>query len=332
MASYGSTGDGPLRGDYVLMLRGESWLSLDTTKYIASTDEFYVKFRYMCNAYALDVNKVLLVLYNTDGELGPYFRFTNTGVIQLVSHNVLTETGGTILETGSTVMSPDVWYLLEFYIKVADSPDGAYEVKVNGITDIVGSGVDTQYYSPGTIGSIRLHNSSGFNPGDVNTVFFDDFALDDAAWPGDGRIVAMVPNASGDENDWDHVNQGSDTSDWQAVDERPTDNVDYLYTNVINELHSLHLEAAPDDAMSVINGVQGCLDCRKTGIPNVLHVENMLTHSGWGTPNQLSGVDKELSSDENKTHCYCWPTNPGTAAAWAKADLANLQVGVKSKA
>jgi len=323
----------PIRGDFAVVLRSNCYLSLNVSKYLVSpTNELYFKFRYAYDTFQYgDTDKFMFSIWNTSGYLNLYLRFrTSTKTIEIVrGSDVAVSPLGTELALGSTVLSPHTWYLIEFYAKIADA--GAYELRINGVTDVSGS-ADTMQQTIGNIGSVRLHNASVFTVTGSNDVLYDDFAIDDSEWCSDSRIIAMVPNAEGDESDWDWVNKGSDTESWEAVDERPTDNVDYWHTNTVGNLHSVHLEPAPSDPMTLINAVQVCLDSRKSGVPNVQNLEHMLRDNGWGTPNQLCGVDSQLSADANKTLCYCWAQNPGLSIDWLKSHLADLQIGVKAKA
>lgn len=96
------------------------------------------------------------------------------------------------LATGTTVLSPNRWYRLEVHLVISPT-SGVAEIRLDGAPEITATGLD--------LGSdpIGFVNHDGHATG---RYVFDDIAVDDAAWPGEGSVWSMVPVADGSLNGW----------------------------------------------------------------------------------------------------------------------------------
>lgn len=90
------------------------------------------------------------------------------------------------------------WKKIELYIKT-DETNGAYELKIDNISVVSATGVNT-----GSTG-VTSAKISGMGS---SVVLHDDIAINDTtgdinnSWCGDGHIVGLLPKADGAETDW----------------------------------------------------------------------------------------------------------------------------------
>ena len=204
-------------------------LSLDSngvlTKTITAVSEAY--FRIPVKITSAIINQVtqrFLVLSGATSMVS----FTN---VQSITPTHLTaQVGASTVATGTTWIFVNVWYLVEIYIKIADS-GGRIVVKVDGITDIDYTG-DTKPSTETTFDTIQLLS------GAASSASWDDIAMNDTAgsvdnsWCGDGHVVRLNPNAVGSSSQWIPL---SGSTNYLMVDEVPPDgDTTYVSASVVN--------------------------------------------------------------------------------------------------
>jgi hypothetical protein len=112
--------------------------------------------------------------------------------------------------TGSTVLSTAVWYRVEN--QVGSGASAFWEIRINGVSEISGTNV---LGSSLNNGSVWLGVEAGFQNIDC---YFDDIAIDDAAYPGDGAIIRFDPTADVAKTNW--TDQGGGTTNiFNSVDD-----------------------------------------------------------------------------------------------------------------
>lgn len=118
---------------------------------------------------------------------------------------------GTVLATSTNTLSANTWYHIEGKVTIgdaADSPSGAYEVRVNGSStgwiEAVASGADTRNGGNKSITSVRFHSRA------VNSSFTyaNDFYLLDTSgsvandFLGPCRFAVLYPAGAGSSAEW----------------------------------------------------------------------------------------------------------------------------------
>jgi len=96
-----------------------------------------------------------------------------------------------LLGTGTAVLNLNAWNLLEFKV-VIGAGSGIVESKINGVVDQTFTGLTTN--ARGNIDRLFFGTPVG---GYQSNIFFDDMAVDDAAYCGDGKIIARSPVTGG---------------------------------------------------------------------------------------------------------------------------------------
>ncbi len=226
---------------------------------------------------------------------------------------------GTVLGTGTKVLSLNTWYLIEGKILINDTT-GIAQLKIDGALplDIDFSG-DTQNQTGDTITKIYLGNVdvsySGYN-------YFDDFVLDDAALVGDTRIQAISPTGAGNSTNW----TPSAGNNWDCVEEIPASDANYLTTNS-NDILDTYQASNLTGAVVSIRCVQVQARSVKEGASTP---QNLKLAVRTGGSDYLSG-DKAVPVSF-KSLFNIWELNPNTSAAWMTSDVDGVEIGIKSAA
>jgi hypothetical protein len=100
---------------------------------------------------------------------------------------------GTTLATGTKVLSANTWYRIEISLNMAAAGNSAFELRIDGVTDISGS-FTLNNAAPG---QLRFGCTSG-NIGGLAAIYHDDVAINDDqgadqnSWPGVGAVYALL--------------------------------------------------------------------------------------------------------------------------------------------
>ena len=145
------------------------------------------------------------VYFATNGKFEVAF---NNGDTQLVciergsGSEYRVQVGGTTVATGSLLLLAGVWNLVEMRVVINDTT-GVIQTKINGIEDIDFSG-DTKPDANTVFERIYFLTIYGLTASDA---YYDDIAINDTtgaadnSWCGDGCVIAIKPNAAGDNTD-----------------------------------------------------------------------------------------------------------------------------------
>jgi len=220
---------------------------------------------------------------------------------------------------GTTANSfPDATtYFIEVRFK-SHNVSGVFQLKINGILVIDFSGNTSGVTLP--ITSFKL-GDHGVGNG-YASCYVDNIIVDNAAWPGNTKIQALVPIGAGNSTQWTPSAGAND----ECVDEIPGSETDYIFTNTADHLD---LYAAGDLAGDV-----GAINC--------VQVQALTRFEGSPTPTNLQLAVRTNSTDyvsddkpvpSSSVQLYnIWETNPDTEAAWAEAEVNALEIGVKAVA
>lgn len=224
------------------------------------------------------------------------------------------DSAGTLLATGSTVLAQDTWYRIEPRVETGASV--GWEVKVNGTSEISGTGSNLGTSNNGRLFLGKTTDVSGQSI----DFFYDDFSLDDAEYPGEGKIVRLVPNANGSTMAW---TTGTGSSNYLEVDDVPMGTASYVKnTGAANEVALFDLT---DSATAGISGtihairpeIQARLDAAGTS------AFALRTRSGT-TNTDLATVALTTGGAYIST---TYATDPDTTGAWSTAAIDALEVG-----
>lgn len=283
------------------------------SKNVTARIDYYVKFRYWCqtNTY----NPEAIISFYDSGICHLYLkRNAGTGNLDLyrgIETNFLVSGTASIVEAHT--------YLIELYAKIDDGSSGRFILKVDGLSDIDFTG-DTRNAGNALISTIRFGYPGGGN--DNPKMCIDDVVIDNANWPGDGRIQGLAISGIGSQSLW---TPSVGTTNFVMIND--IDDADFNYTNTNN---NLDLFAANDltGTISAVKCVQVQASARKQGTSTPQNLQLALKS---GTTVYTS-TDKALPSAYNVDLYGLWETNPATTNSWTEQEVDNAEFGYKATA
>lgn len=253
----------------------------------------------------LSNNNGITFKVNTTTQL--YFKFVSSGAIEAYR-------GATFLKSsGSGVLTVDTWQYIEIKVYIHDTA-GTYEVKVNGVSVLSDSGIDTKPTADGGVNSIFCYGSNG------SYTYYDDLYMDTANFKGDCRIDTLMPNGAGNYTQWDP----SAGSNYQCVDDSGdiNDDTDYCSTSIVDEIDTYTFENL--SALGVTIHGLACNVCARKDDASTRKFKALTRVNG----SDYVG-DEETLNDNYHVHQYIWQNNPDDAAAWEEADVNGAEFGAK---
>jgi|SRR3990167_662169 len=137
--------------------------------------------------------------------------------VRVTTSGTLTITrNGTVLATGTTVLSLGVYYYIELKATIHDST-GSAVLRINSVQELSVSGVDTKNTANASADGVQL--------GGNGQMYFDDlYVCDDNGsvnndFLGDIRVEAILPSGAGNSAQW----TPSAGANYENVDETPPD-------------------------------------------------------------------------------------------------------------
>lgn len=245
-------------------------------------------------------------------------------------------TGYTAVVNGTSQVlgtySANIWFLLEVYLKIADSPNGRCIVKLDGVTvwDFTG---DTLNASNTTVDNFYCIRPSATLGGGV--VYLDDIALNDTnngdgkgdnSWCGDGHIIALTPNGNGTTNQWTG-SDGNSTDNYLLVDERPANNdTDYVEDSTTGNRDMYAMSDFDASGNKTILRVWPECRARDTvaaGGQIKLGVRTNSTVYLSAAKSLLTTYTSQIKGDDYKT-------NPNSASAWTDSEADAVEFVVET--
>lgn len=230
---------------------------------------------------------------------------------------------GTVLATGTTVLSAGVFYYIELRTKIDDST-GTYELRINGITEVSASGVDTRNGASASADTLQL----GANGSGWTAITYDDLYVCDTTggdnddFLGDVRIQSIFPNGNGNSSAM-VGSDGNSTDNYLLVDDTTVPDEDSTYvqgTSVGDKDTYAYGNVTP--TAGVVYAVQTIPRARKTdaGARSIATVARVS-----GT--EVDGPNQTLSTSYNYLGDIR-PQKPG-GGSWSIADVNGAEFGVK---
>jgi hypothetical protein len=261
---------------------------------------------------------VLMVLYDSNGD--PQLSFCLDNVTNLMTVKRGAPNVGTALETGTQVISQDVWHCLEIWIYVDnDAGTGRVVTKVDGTQDIDYTG-DTQATANANVRAFRLmyYSATRFSMG-----FLDDIAINDTAgavnnsWIGRGGIHGIVPDGVGNYTD---LHAQGHANAWDCISEVPPDDADYVYDDVVDQKSTY--------ALTALVPATGTIDCinvimrAKLDAAGAGNIARLIRSNGTDSQGADVGLDATA-----KTITEIIETDPSGGGAWTIARVNALEAG-----
>lgn len=239
--------------------------------------------------------------------------------VELTSAKLIVSRNGTTLATSAAALSLDVFNYIEFKVLISDTV-GTYEVRVNGVNVLSGSGADTKFTANATADSVRFSvaGTNGTNIADdiyicdgtgaANNNFLGDVRVDAKFPDGAGNSTGMTPSAG---------------SNFQCVDETTAnDDTDYVQSDVATTKDTYTFGDITHVPVAIF-GVQINMTARKDDA-GARSIASVVRSGGADT----DGATQALSTTYAQ-YQQIIEKDPNTAAAWTKTALNAAEFGAK---
>lgn len=228
---------------------------------------------------------------------------------------------GTVLGTSAAgVVTTSGYCYLECKAVIHDTT-GSYEVRVNGVNVLAGSGVDTRNGGNGVVTSVAL---MAVRSGEL----WDDVYICDGSgstnndFLGDNRVDCYFPNGNGNSSQL-VGSDGNSVDNYLLVDESaPNDDTDYVQSATATEKDTYSF---PNMAHTpaTISGVQILMNAKKDDSGS-RSLASVIRSGGADT----DGATQALSTSY-AYYMQISETDPNTTAAWTQSGFDAAEFGVK---
>lgn len=230
--------------------------------------------------------------------------------------------GTTLIGTSSSTVAANQWYRIE--AKVGTGSSAAWEVKINGVSEMSGS---TANLATVNNGEVRFGMDINRNTATVD-FFYDDINIRDDAYPGPGRVRLMRPD--GDSGTLTAGTSGGGTPKWNVVDEvPPNEATDYYITSgVIGAAYAATLASSTNSTITgTIKTVKSFGVVARAGTNN--DTIRLLARSN-GTGTTAATTLNYLPTATYLPLARIFDTNLD-GGAWTTGNLDDLEVGARTQ-
>jgi hypothetical protein len=253
-------------------------------------------------------------------------RLTSSGTL------VLLDAGSGTVGSASSALSTGTWYLVEVGVDASTNP-GTVTLRLDGVQVASGANSAQSPWARVVVGPVASATCD---------LLWDDLAVNDStgsaqtSWPGEGKIVHLLPNGAGDANGWSNTANGAgSTSNYQLVDEvPPNDTTDLVQTGTLNAEDMYALTNSGIGAADTVNAVMVGIRLRNNTADPSAAVRAQIKKTTGGTIAQGSAIS--LNSTSFATNAPAEPRNytlvrytDPDGAAWTQATLDTAQAGIK---
>ena len=277
---------------------------------------------------------------NTPNALASWFRLLDGDFVTLMN---ITETGDVWLgavtagvnkgNAGALTTSYKM-YEIRFLV---DNAAGLLDVRVNGVSLVSDSGIDTRLGAVDTILSVDIGNMWIGGVNDAKR--FDDVAVNDTlgsfnnSWCGEGAILGCVSIDDGAANDFSRFPDTGEAN-WEDVNERPpNDDTDYVFATAVEQseyydmtsMELTHLVPRATQVRAVAWWMYNRLVYNGDGQIAGLHRQSGFTQ-------QMSPVDCEQLTYEYPVTHTIREENTVTGVQFNAGDIDDSEFGFRSKA
>lgn len=221
---------------------------------------------------------------------------------------------------------PMTWYYIEIKVTINNSPNGSWELRINGNTIDSATGVDTAYGSD--LSDHVFFQGFGDSATPASQGKTDDIYICDASGSVNndflGPIVVRTisPDADGDDEQW-ATSSGVDSYALVNETSPADDDSDYIEDTTTGNRTLFTMGNVPS-GMTGIVGVQQWTDCRVTDATSY-DLKQTIKQNSTLYPNSA----QTISSQSFAQYYDILETDPDTGVAWTESGLNAVQSGVE---
>ena len=275
-------------------------------------DELFVGMAYQWTGGSMQAHDVLGFLSN--GGENIQLQVTAAGELEVRRSSTQLEiTSGLGLTNGQ-------WYYIQMYALIHPSA-GAYEVRVNNVTQLMDSGIDTEGTGGSLVTTLRFMQQSSSDPSIDDLYVLDTTGLVNNTWLGNVYVETVFPMGDGNRNDMTRV--GGGLNNYEAVDDgsTPDDDTTYVHGNVVgdDELYDFDDLVGGDGGFEItqVHGVAVTNHYRKADAGS-----RSCRALARSVATEVEGTEQGCNV-EYRYYQQIYEDDPDTAAAWADADAVN---------
>lgn len=311
VAGAGST---PVTGTAYSRWSGEyGWNSANIGAYAAKTlPSTYSDVAAGC-AYYLDLTtRTGSILGFYDGtNSGPNVRLNGSGMLVAYRAN-------TVLGTATmSALTAGSWHYIEMKAHIADSPNGTFEIWLDGVQVYNGSSLDTKESTNATVDTFFIGGKASAG-GSSASLYFDDVYCTDGELFGDCRVKAYFPDGAGATTQW---TKSGGSANYEMVDDvDPDDDSTYNYSSTATQKDTFALPATPG-GVTDIYAVRVTVLARKDDAAT-REIATVVRSGG----SDYEGTAIALSTTYTYLSTY-YDTDPNTATDWTTGGVDAMEVG-----
>lgn len=231
--------------------------------------------------------------------------------------------GGPSIGFAAGVVTAGSWHYIELRFKIADTPNGIIEVKVDGTSQITDTAADTNNFL--ATDAIFIQWETTAVAGGTDFVAYDDmYLLETGTSPnsnflGDVRVVSLPPTADASPTNW---TTSSGPTHFSLVDENGADAADYIESDT-NSQEDMFDTTNLSVASSVLGVKIEAEAINTTGGSPTLDVR---VKSGVSVAETNYTVDDTV---DYAVFSHLSETDPATGSLWLDAAVDAMNVGVQ---
>lgn len=233
--------------------------------------------------------------------------------------------GGTLLGTSGTQLTPDTWHALDWRHQMTSLTAGTSELWLDGNRVINFTGDNSLTGAVLNVLSLSLGIVNPANAGSNWQHSIDDLAINDTNGTsnfgriGDGRVVLLVPTGAGSSTVL--TRGGTDTgANYSQVNELPPSMGQYVYSATVAQ-RDLYAMSDVSVAVSSINVVEAIALAQNSDAGGG---SIGLTIKSGATTNEATAISLGTSAGYVTSR---WETDPNTTAAWTISSVNALEAG-----
>lgn len=268
--------------------------------------KIYVGFAFLVKTLPVAEDRILE--FQDGGVAQDSLEITSTGELRLRIGS-----SGAVFETTSGLgLVIDTWYYIEVYIRFKNAPDGEYEVRVDEVTVMDDTGIDTQATAGDHCDAV-LPRKVGVG----RAAYYDDiYICDDGGGQndeliGNHTVHVIYPNGDTVDEDFTALNGGDN---YAEVDETSVDD-DTTYNQSATATHKDLFDYTNLSVTDNIKAVQVNTECRETDA-------NPFTLVSTCDSNGTEVQDGAVAMDQTYANiAYIVEEDPDTIVLWTLAGL-----------
>lgn len=238
---------------------------------------------------------------------------------------------GTLLGTGSTILSLNAWYYFEIKCVFATGTGGSITVKINTVSEIALTSINTAPSGVAQCNRFEIGTDNANSSNNTANSLYDDLYLCDTSgsknnnYLGDVRIDAIFPNGVGNYSQFTN-SAGNSTNNYSYIDENsgtyPNDDTDYIADGTINHRDSSTMSDL-STTPTTIYGIQVSAYVRKDDAGAKQFCTFLRTAS---TDYDNSAV---FATDSYSYARSIHELNPNGSVDWTATTINSLELGIK---